>query len=69
MRKPIPLHKLKRGRLIQYPDGRIERVRSTFRFFPAKYFRRKGPRMYSDSNYIWATVHDKDFRILGFVKP
>ena len=66
MRKPIPRHKLKRGMLIQYPDGRIERVLSTFRF-PA--FRRKGPRMYSDSDYIWATLHDKDFRILGFVKP
>lgn len=64
--KPIPRHKLKRGMLIQYSDGRIERVLRTFRG-PA--FRRKGAKMYWDDKYLWATVDDGDFRILGFVKP
>lgn len=64
--KPKEIKKLERGMLIQYPDGRIKRVLHTFRL-PA--YRRKGTKMYWDSDYLWATAYDKDIKILGFVKP
>lgn len=67
--KPDEIRKLKRGMLIQYPDGRIDRVLSTFRFPANTKYRKKGPKMYSDSEYIWASLQDSDFKILGFVKP
>lgn len=64
--KPDDIRKLKRGMLIQYPDGRIERVLQTFRG-PA--FQRKGVKMFIDSAYTWATAYYNDIKILGFVKP
>ena len=52
--------------LIQYPNGSIKRVLHTFR---RPSYRRKGTKMYWDSDYLWATAYDKDIKILGFVKP
>lgn len=59
---------LKRGMLVKYPDGSIERVEHTGNFGTNTKFRKKGARMYFDREHF-GYVQSGDFKVLGFVKP
>lgn len=60
--------KLRRGMLVQFPDGTIERVTRTFRFPANTKWRKAGPRLFQTDEYLWATP-TPDIKVLGFVKP
>ena len=57
--KPKEIKKLKRGMLIQYPNGSIKRVLHTFR---RPSYRRKGTKMYWDSDYLWLPLTIRTLR-------